>query len=199
MAKESGSPSFLACSTRSLMALGSAPTLPFHSLLRVIAWPLRLSNQGMIIGFFGEPSRPMVEAIGMPVSMWVAWISPLESESRMAAQLAPLLTTELRPYFLNSPFSWAMTMGEQSVKAIIPKRTPGVSGASLAYTEPAQPPGNPLIKAAAPSPLAVARRNWRRFSGSAAGSVWIGFRFIFTPLPAKQPKHQNKHTGHEFR
>src|SRR2546430_13368688 len=58
-AKENGSPSFLACSTKGLIALGSAPTLPFHSLLRVIAWPLRLSSQGMIIGFFGEPARPM--------------------------------------------------------------------------------------------------------------------------------------------
>src|SRR5689334_21119375 len=82
----------------------------------------------MIIGFFGEPSRPIVEAIGMPVSMCVAWMSPFESESRIAAQLAPLTTVELMPYFLNRPFSWAITMGEQSVSAIMPKRMSGVSG-----------------------------------------------------------------------
>jgi hypothetical protein len=37
-----------------------------------MAWPLRLSSHGMIIGFFGEPARPIVEAIGMPMSMCVA-------------------------------------------------------------------------------------------------------------------------------
>jgi hypothetical protein len=55
-------------------------------------------------------------------------MSPFESESRMAAQLAPLTTVELMPYFLNKPLSWAITMGEQSVSAIIPKRMSGVSG-----------------------------------------------------------------------
>jgi hypothetical protein len=76
----------------------------------------------MTIGFFGEPARPMVEASGMPISMWVACVSPVESMSRMAAQLAPfLITVELMPYFLKNPFSWAMTMGEQSVRAMMPK------------------------------------------------------------------------------
>src|SRR4051812_1792965 len=46
----------------------------------------------------------------------------------MAAQLAPLMIVELMPYFLNSPFSWAITIGEQSVSAIMPKRISGVSG-----------------------------------------------------------------------
>jgi hypothetical protein len=55
-------------------------------------------------------------------------MSPLESESRIAAQLAPFTTVELMPYFLNSPFSWAITIGEQSVSAIMPKRMSGVSG-----------------------------------------------------------------------
>ena len=74
----------------------------------------------MTIGFFGEPSRPIVEAIGMPISMCVAWMSPLESESRIAAQFAPLATVELMPYFLKKPFSCAMTIGEQSVSAMMP-------------------------------------------------------------------------------
>src|SRR6187401_850528 len=82
----------------------------------------------MTIGFLGEPSSPMVEAIGMLSSMCVAWMSPFESESRMAAQLAPLMTVELMPYFLNRPFSWAITTGEQSVSAIMPKRRSVVSG-----------------------------------------------------------------------
>ena len=136
IAKVSGEPAALAASTIGLSAFGSAWTLPFSSALRVIAWPLRFSIQGMTIGFFGEPSRPMVEAIGMPVSMCVAWMSPVDSESRMAAQLAPLLTVESMPYFLKRPFSCAMTIGEQSVRAIIPNFSAATSGDSLAHTRP---------------------------------------------------------------
>src|SRR5437868_677458 len=121
MANVRGSPSFLAWSAKGLSAFGSAPTLPFNSVLRVMAWPLRLRIQGATIGFLGEPARPMVEASGMPISMCVAWIEPVERLSRIAAQLAPFVTVELMPYFLNRPFSWAMTMGEQSVRAIMPK------------------------------------------------------------------------------
>src|SRR3954447_22073205 len=78
-------------------------------------------------------------------------MSPFDSESRMAAQLAPLLTVELMPYFLNNPFSCAITIGEQSVRAIIPNFRSGVSGPSsaaqlaLALRSPALP-----INAAAP-------------------------------------------------
>ena len=53
-------------------------------------------------------------------------MSPLESESRMAAQLALLSTVELMPYFLKKPFSWAMTIGEQSVSAMMPKFMSGM-------------------------------------------------------------------------
>ena len=88
----------------------------------------------MIIGFLGEPSRPIVEAMGMPRSMCVAWMSPLESESRMAAQLAPFTMVALMPYFLKKPFSCAITMGEQSVSAIMPNRRSGVSGRSASPT-----------------------------------------------------------------
>src|ERR1041384_8202692 len=55
-------------------------------------------------------------------------MSPFESESRIAAQLAPFTIVELMPYFLNRPFSWATTMGEQSVRAIMPKRRSLTSG-----------------------------------------------------------------------
>ena len=92
-------------STNGLSALGSAPTLPFHSALSVMAWPLRLSSQGMIIGFFGEPSRPMVEAIGMPMSMCVAWIV---AAGERVADGRPVRAFGRRsksmPYFLNKPF-----------------------------------------------------------------------------------------------
>src|SRR6478735_8018777 len=132
MAKDMGVPAAFAASTIGLRAFGSAATLPFNELARVMDWPLRLSSHGMTIAFFRAPPRPMVEANGMPSSMWVAWMSPLDSESRMAAQLAPLVTVELIPYFLNRPFSWAMMMGEQSVRAMMPKLMFGVSGASLA-------------------------------------------------------------------
>src|SRR6266566_8316164 len=116
IAKASGSPSFLALFTKGFNAFGSACTCPLKLLERLMAWPLRLSSHGMIIGFLGEPSNPIVEAIGMPRSMCVPWLSPLERESRMAAQLAPLATVDSIPYFLNNPFSCAMTMGEQSVR-----------------------------------------------------------------------------------
>ena len=94
MAKVSGSPSFLAFATNGASALGSSFTAPFHAAFSVMACPLRLSSHGMTIGFFGEPSRPIVLAMGMPSSMCVPWRSPLESESRMAAQLAPLATVD---------------------------------------------------------------------------------------------------------
>ena len=85
--------------------------------------------------------------MGIPVSMWVAWMSPFESESRMAAQFAPFETVDSIPYFLNSPFSCAMTIGEQSVRAMIPNFNLLVSGASLAGVDPAQPRGMALSKA----------------------------------------------------
>src|SRR5262245_38012358 len=128
MAKVIGVPAAFAASTIGLSALGSTPTLPLKAAFIVIAWPLRFNIQGMIMGFLGAPSRPIVEAMGMPVSICVAWMSPLDSESRMAAQLAPFTTVALIPYFLKKPFSCAMTIGEQSVSAIIPKRMSDVSG-----------------------------------------------------------------------
>ena len=44
----------------------------FIRLFSVMACPLRLSSHGMTIGFFGEPTRPIVDANGMPMSMCVA-------------------------------------------------------------------------------------------------------------------------------
>ena len=38
----------------------------------------------------------------------------------------------LMPYFLKKPFSWPMTMEEQSVSAMMPNFTSAVSGASSA-------------------------------------------------------------------
>src|SRR3954469_19116690 len=123
----------------------------------------------MTMGSFGAPSRPSVEAMGIPVSMWVAWMSPLESESRMAAQLAPFTTVESMPYFLNIPFSCAIKMGEQSVSAIMPNRSSVTSGrspaddAALGADEEAlasdlQPPRS----ASDPSPAPAPARNPRR-------------------------------------
>src|SRR5687767_12210497 len=147
IANVSGSPRLFALSTNGLSALGSACTLPLNAFLRLIDWPLRLRIHGMIIGFFGEPSRPIVEAIGMPSSMCVPWMSPDERESRIAAQFAPLETVDSMPYFLNNPFSCAITMGEQSVSAMIPNFILLVSGASPAGVEPAHPRGITLNNA----------------------------------------------------
>ena len=76
----------------------------------------------------------------------------------MAAQLAPLLTVELMPYFLKSPFSCAITMLEQSVSAMMPSLMSAVSGASLAKTLPVQLAGKPARSDAA----VVRRMNERR-------------------------------------
>ena len=119
-------------STIGLSAFGSRTPACFNLLLSVIAWPLRLSSHGTTIGFTGEPARPSVEAIGMPSSMCVAWFSPIDSLSRMTAHDASLEMTEVMPNCLKNPSSCAMTIGAQSVSAMMPKRTVGVSGESSA-------------------------------------------------------------------
>ena len=86
----------------------------------------------MIIGFTGEPNSPMLDENGMPKSMWVAWFSPNVSLSRIAAHDASFEIIDSMPCFLKSPSSWAMTMDEQSVRAMMPKRIFFVSGPSAA-------------------------------------------------------------------
>src|ERR1043165_8843839 len=85
-------------------------------------------------------------------------MSALESESRIAAQFAPLATVDSIPYFLKIPFSCAMTIGEQSVSAIMPNFIFAVSGASLAKTDPAQRAG----KFASNDAVTERARNFRR-------------------------------------
>jgi hypothetical protein len=104
----------------------------FSLLFSVIAWPFRLSSHGMIIGFTGEPARPIVDASGIPRSMCVPWLSPTFILSRITAHDASFDTTELIPNFLKYPSSCAMTIGAQSVSAIMPNRMFAVSGESSA-------------------------------------------------------------------
>ena len=68
----------------------------------------------------------------MPRRRCVAWFSPRVKRSRITAHDASLEMVESMPYFLKSPSSWAMTMEEQSVSAMMPMRTLGVSGPSPA-------------------------------------------------------------------
>src|SRR6478736_10486824 len=137
----------------------------------------------MTIGFLGEPARPMVDASGMPSSMCVAWMEPVERLSRMAAQLAPFVTVELMPYFLKKPFSCAMTMGEQSVSAIMPKLrsvTSGPSDAEAAVAAQLRLPGA-AQRAAAPASWEPRERNWRRSSADGEfGTVsgWVGCMLV---------------------
>src|ERR1700682_2824235 len=127
----------------------------------------------MIMGLFGAPKSPIVEAMGIAVSMWVACRSPLASESRIGARLAPLLTVELIPYFLKSPFSWAITIGEQSVSAIMPNLRSVTSGPSFGESGPETGPledggggaafvSQPPITAAPARPVTAVERNFRR-------------------------------------
>ena len=101
---------------------------------------------------------PIVAAYGIPSSMWVAWFSPSVRRSRITAHDASFEIVDSMPYFLKSPSSWAITIDEQSVSAMMPILTFGVSGPSAAYTPPAQPAGTPASSAAA----LVVSRNCRR-------------------------------------
>ncbi len=101
-------------------------------LLSVIACPLRFSSHGTTIGFTGDPASPIVEAIGMPISMCVPWFSPRFILSRMTAHDASFETTESMPNFLKKPSSCAITIGAQSVSAMMPNRIVLVSGESSA-------------------------------------------------------------------
>src|SRR5690349_19944706 len=94
--------------------------------------------------------------------MWVDWFSPSDSLSRITAHDASFETTELMPNFLKKPSSCAMTIGEQSVSAIIPKRMFEVSGESSAYAPPTHPPGRPFINVAAALAATVFFKNARR-------------------------------------
>ena len=85
MAKVMGEPDAFALSTSGFRSFAVFTPADFNWLFRVIAWPLRLISQGITIGFTGDPARPIVDASGMPMSMCVAWLSPIESLSRMTA------------------------------------------------------------------------------------------------------------------
>src|SRR5690242_11239156 len=96
MANVSGVPEDLALSTNGFMSF-AVFTMPLNLFDSVIAWPLRLSIHGMTMGFTGEPKSPMVEAKGIPSSMWVAWLSPIDSLSRITAQEASFEMMEVIP------------------------------------------------------------------------------------------------------
>ena len=49
----------------------------------VMDCPLRFKIHDPTIGFFGPPSSPIVDAMGIPMSMCAPWMSPLESTSRI--------------------------------------------------------------------------------------------------------------------
>ena len=64
--------------------------------------------------------------------MCVAWFSPSDSRSRMTAHEASFEIVDSIPYFLKTWSSWAITIDEQSVSAMMPMRIFGCSGASVA-------------------------------------------------------------------
>src|SRR5262245_49484162 len=99
-------------------------------------------------------------------------MEPLLRLSRIAAQFAPLVTVEAIPYFLNKPFSCAITIGEQSVSAIMPKFIVAVSGASLAYAVPIQPLGRPASNAVRVAPFTALPRKSRRESSDVCELVF---------------------------
>ena len=63
----------------------------------------------------------------------------------MTAQEASFEMIDSMPYFLKSPNSCAITIDEQSVRAMMPNRILGVSGPSAAYAPPTQPFGIPAV------------------------------------------------------
>src|SRR5215211_4508560 len=100
-------------------------------------------------------------------------MSPLESESRIAAQFAPFATVDSIPYFLKSPFSCAITIGEQSVSAIMPNFILLTSGASLTGSDPAQPLGSDPSNAPTAEYPASFRQKWRRVSEVNAADLGV--------------------------
>src|SRR6059036_1426260 len=158
MANVIGLPLAFASSASGLSCCGVLTPLSSSALVSVIACPFRLRYMGMIIGFTGEPWSPMVAAYGMPSSKWVAWFSPSVRRSRMTAHDASFEIVDSMPCFLNRPSSWAITIDEQSVSAMMPMRTFGVSGASDAYAVPRQPSGTPASSAAAAVVFTKSRR-----------------------------------------
>jgi hypothetical protein len=117
----------------------------------------------MTIGFFGAPPRPIVLAIGIPSSMCVACMSPLLSESRIAAQLRTLATVELMPYFLKRPFSCAITMLEQSVSAMMPSSDRPSPAHRWRRRTHVQPLGRPGKERGGAPFLRNERRGWMEF------------------------------------
>src|SRR5205809_1480994 len=100
MANVSGAPAAFALSASGFTSLADFTPAAFSLLFSVMACPLRFIIHGITIGFTGEPSSPMVDANGMPISMCVAWFSPRLNLSRITAQDASFDTTESMPYFL---------------------------------------------------------------------------------------------------
>jgi len=145
-----------------------------------MACPFRLRYMGMIIGFTGEPWRPIVAAYGIPSSMCVAWFSPSVRRSQITAHDASFEIVDSMPYFLKSPSSWAITIDEQSVRAMMPILTFGASGPSPPYRPPAQPPGTPARSAAA-----LVLRNSRRVTSTQ-----------FLPEQTKAPCLSRRHQRH---
>ena len=68
------------------------------------------------------------------------------------------MTVELMPYFLNSPFSCAMTIGEQSVSAMMPKRMSVTSGAVFVAPQLARARSRPMPPNSAAAPPTTVRR-----------------------------------------
>jgi hypothetical protein len=62
----SGVPAAFAASATGFRSLGVFTPLSRRLFVSVIAWPFRLRHAAMIIGFFGEPRSPSVDAYGMP-------------------------------------------------------------------------------------------------------------------------------------
>src|SRR5882724_8470955 len=99
-----------------------------------------------------------------------------------------------------------MTMGEQSVSAIMPKFRASVSGASLAKALPTQPLGKPAKRAVSRAPLPALPRKWRRVSEeSDCGEFSLDFVFMIRGLvfradlfeKASRLRHSNQTPHHE--
>src|SRR5262245_115543 len=85
----------------------------------------------------------------------------MESLSRMTAHDASFEMTDSIPNCLKYPSSCAITMGEQSVSAMMPNRIAFVSGESSEKADPTHPFGRPSIRPATADPPARFR-NLRR-------------------------------------
>ncbi|MNX25118.1 hypothetical protein D3C86_551590 [compost metagenome] len=113
----------LAATTGETLFICLKPTFPQKSFESVMACPFTFNIIAIFISDPAFPPTPVYTENGIEYKQCAPSNSPVRILSRTFAQDDSLVTTTSTPYFLNSPNSFAITIGEQSVSGINPNRT----------------------------------------------------------------------------